>query len=109
MCGKISDNFFDLVYKLVKQVPEGRVTTYGAVAKFLGNPRASRAVGWAMRQCSRPDIPCHRVIKSGGYIGGYGGEGVPKKRSLLRKEGIVIRRGRVDLSHFEFRDFRLPN
>jgi O-6-methylguanine DNA methyltransferase len=105
----MTDNFFDLVYKLVAQVPEGKVTTYGAIAKFLGNPRGSRAVGWAMRQCSLNDIPCHRVIKSDGQVGGYGGDGVPKKVSLLKKEGVKITKGKVDLSSFEFRKFRIPS
>ena len=103
----MSDNFFDLVYKVVAQVPEGRVTTYGAVARFLGNPRGSRAVGWAMRQCTRSDTPCHRVINSDGNVGGYGAEGVAKKALLLKKEGVKVRNGKIDLSRFEFKRLRL--
>ncbi len=103
------ENFFELVYLVVAQVPRGKVTTYSAVARFLNNPKGSRAVGWAMRQCPYPnaDVPCHRVIKADGSVGGYGGEGVLKKASLLRKEGIVIRRGEIDLRRYLFTSFRI--
>jgi len=104
----MNDNFFELVYLVVAQVPNGRVTTYSSVARFLNNPRGSRAVGWAMRQCPYPKVPCHRVIKADGSVGGYGGEGVVKKASMLRKEGIQIRRGKIDLSKYLFTNFRLP-
>ena len=102
-------NFFELVYATVAQVPEGRVTTYSAVAKYLGNPRGSRAVGWAMRQCPYPltKIPCHRVIKADGFIGGFGLEGARRKISLLRKEGIPVRKGQVALDRYFFDQFTL--
>jgi len=102
-------NFFELVYAAVAQVPRGRVTTYSAVAKYLGNPRGSRAVGWAMRQCpySLAKIPCHRVIKADGSIGGFGQEGARMKISLLRKEGIPVRKGQVPLDLYFFDQFRL--
>ncbi len=106
----MNDNFFELVYIIVAQVPRGKVTTYSAVARFLNNPRGSRAVGWAMRQCPYPNskVPCHRVIKADGSVGGYGGEGVLKKASLLRKEGIRIREGKIDRSRYMFTSFKLP-
>jgi len=102
-------NFFELVYQAVAQVPEGRVTTYAAVARYLSNPRGARAVGWAMRQCPYPitKIPCHRVIKSDGTVGGYGSEGIDKKITLLRDEGISIRKGKIDLGRYYFDRFRL--
>ncbi len=103
------DNFYELVYKVVRQVPEGKVTTYSAVARYLNNPRGSRAVGWAMRQCPYPnsDVPCHRVIKADGSVGKYGGEGALKKASLLKKEGIQIKRGKIDLARYLFSNFRI--
>jgi methylated-DNA-protein-cysteine methyltransferase related protein len=103
-------NFFELVYQVVAQIPNGRVATYSAVAKFLNNPRGSRAVGWAMRQCPYPNekVPCHRVIKADGSIGGYGYDGVQRKTALLKKEGIRFSKGRVDLKKYEFRDFNWP-
>lgn len=104
----MQDNFFELVYKVTAQVPEGRVTTYGAIARFLNNPRGSRAVGWAMRQCPYAHVPCHRVIKSDGSVGGYGSEGILRKVALLKREGITIRKGLVDLSQYEFTRFRWP-
>jgi O-6-methylguanine DNA methyltransferase len=105
----LRDNFFELVYKIVAQVPKGRVTSYSAIAKFLDNPRGSRAVGWAMRQCPYPNeiIPCHRVIKSDGTIGGYGEEGPVEKVRLLKREGIQIKDGKIDFEKYEFRWFRL--
>ncbi len=104
------ENFFELVYDMVRQVPQGRVTTYSAIARFLNNPRGSRAVGWAMRQCpyTNDDVPCHRVIKADGSVGGYGAEGVLKKASLLRKEGIKVRQGRIELSRYLFTNFSFP-
>ncbi|MFI5420704.1 MAG: MGMT family protein [Nitrososphaerales archaeon] len=102
-------NFFELVYEVAVQVPEGRVTTYSAIAKYLGNPRGSRAVGWAMRQCPYPlsKVPCHRVIKSDGTVGGFGGEGTERKIVLLRKEGIHVRKGQVNLDRYFFDQFKL--
>jgi len=107
---ELPDNFFELVYLVVSQVPQGRVTTYSAVARFLNNPRGSRAVGWAMRQCPYEisKVPCHRVIKADGTLGGYGSEGVKRKASLLRKEGISVRKGKIDLARYLFTLFSLP-
>ncbi|MDA4130990.1 MAG: MGMT family protein [Thaumarchaeota archaeon] len=101
----MKDNFFELVYTIVAQVPRGRVTTYGAVAKFLNKPRGSRAVGWAMRQCSNEKVPCHRVIYSDGTVGGYGVEGVSRKIALLRTEGIIVSEDRIDLGCYFFSRF----
>lgn len=78
-------------------IPRGRVVTYGGLAAALGAPRAARAVGNAM--ASNPFaliIPCHRVIRSGGGLGGFGGNGPAMKRRLLEREGVVFdARGRV--------------
>jgi len=103
-------NFFELVYLVAAQVPRGKVTTYSAIAKFLNNPRGSRAVGWAMRQCPYPNskVPCHRVIKADGSVGKYGGDGALKKAALLRKEGIPVKQGKIDLSVHLFTNFRMP-
>jgi O-6-methylguanine DNA methyltransferase len=99
-------NFFELVYEAVRQVPRGRVTTYSAIAKYLGNPRGARAVGWAMRACSDPEIPCHRVIRADGDVGGWSSaSGLREKIGLLRREGIQVRKRRVDLSRYYFGAF----
>ena len=77
------------VLSVVRRIPPGRVATYGEVAALAGRPRAARAVGNIMRDCGRPDVPCHRVIAAGGRLGGYGGSEV-LKRSLLAAEGVVV-------------------
>ncbi len=97
-------NFFELVYRTVRAVPRGRVTTYSAVARFLGNPRGSRAVGWAMRVCPYSDVPCHRVIRSDGIVSGYPDD-VKERIKKLRRERIKVSGKRVDLPKYFFRDF----
>ena len=88
------DSFKNRVLSVVRRIPPGRVATYGDVAALAGRPRAARAVGNIMRDCRRPDVPCHRVIAAGGRLGGYGGsEGL--KRSLLHAEGVIVAGRRV--------------
>ena len=95
-------------YDLVAQVPIGRVTTYGEVARALGDIVASRFVGLAM---SRNDdivrVPCRRVVQSDGYVGGYTGGGPQKKIRLLREEGVKVKGSTVlDLDEILFKDFK---
>lgn len=94
-------------YDLVAQVPEGRVTTYGAVAKALGDVVASRFVGLAMsRNEDIVRVPCRRVVQSDGFVGGYTPGGPSKKSRLLRAEGVSVRNGFVaDLDRVMFDDF----
>ena len=87
-------NFNEQCYKLLSQVPKGKISTYKQIAKIL-NTKAYRAVGNAMANNPNPIIvPCHRVIKSNGLIGGYA-LGIKKKISLLRNEGITIKKGKI--------------
>jgi O-6-methylguanine DNA methyltransferase len=86
--------FSGRVLSVVRRIPPGRVATYGDIAALAGRPGAARAVGNIMRDCQRPDVPCHRVIAAGGRLGGYGGSEV-LKRSLLVAEGIPVSGGRV--------------
>ena len=95
--------FFARVLSVVRRIPPGRVATYGDVAAMAGQPRAARAVGNIMRDCRRPDVPCHRVIAAGGRLGGYGGN-EPMKAALLRSEGLIVASGRVR----RFHDVRWP-
>lgn len=88
------DPFTHRVIAMVRRIPPGRVATYGDVAALAGRPRAARAVGNAMRQCHRVDVPCHRVIAAGGRLGGYGGREA-FKRALLVAEGLTVSGGRV--------------
>ena len=87
-------NFNERCYKLLSKIPKGRNTTYKEIAKAV-DTKAYRAVGKAMAKNPNViDVPCHRVIKSDGSIGGYA-LGIDKKISLLKKEGITIKKGRV--------------
>jgi O-6-methylguanine DNA methyltransferase len=88
------DDFKTRVLATVRRIPPGRVATYGDIAALAGRPRAARAVGNIMRDCRRPDVPCHRVIAAGGRLGGYGGS-ESLKRSLLLAEGVGISGKRV--------------
>jgi methylated-DNA-protein-cysteine methyltransferase-like protein len=92
-------SFTDKVYALAKQIPSGKVATYGQLAKLAGSPKAARAVGMCMKH--NPDmntIPCHRVVASDGKLTGYAyGDGIATKKELLLKEGVSFVNGKVDL------------
>jgi len=77
------------VYKVVKRIPQGKVMSYQIIAKLAGRPGAWRAVGNILNKNRDHKIPCHRVIRSDGRIGGYN-KGVNKKHLLLKKEGVKI-------------------
>ena len=96
--------FHERCYNILKRVPRGKVTTYQSLAHILGS-RAYRAVGSAMRKNPHaPIVPCHRVVKSDGGIGNYSGEGgVAQKILLLKKEGVIVTNGRVDLKKYEWK------
>lgn len=82
--------FAEKVLELVKKIPKGKVTTYKIIAKKL-NSEAYRAVGNALNKNKKPIvIPCHRVVRSDGNLGGYS-KGIKKKIFLLKKEGIEIK------------------
>ncbi len=87
--------FKDAVLRAVAKIPKGGVSTYKDVAAASGRPLAARAVGNILRENfgSRP-IPCHRVVKSGGRLGGYA-KGERKKIEILRSEGVAVKNGRV--------------
>ena len=80
------------VWTYLKKIPRGRVKTYSQVAKAIGKPLAVRAVANAIgKNPYAPKIPCHRVIRSDGSLGGYSGKGgIKTKRFLLKKEGIRL-------------------
>lgn len=82
-------SFFDSVNQVVKNIPKGSVMTYKQVAEKAGNPKAARAVANQMAKNFNPDIPCHRVIRSDGGLGGYNRGGVDAKRAILETEGYI--------------------
>ncbi|MEM0358973.1 MAG: MGMT family protein [Candidatus Hadarchaeales archaeon] len=91
------------VLELTSLIPKGKVTTYSELARAAGAPGASRAVGRILSRNPHPvKIPCHRVVRSDGRIGGYL-LGVKRKVELLRKEGVEVKGGKVDLKKFMFR------
>jgi methylated-DNA-[protein]-cysteine S-methyltransferase len=84
------------IYALLAQIPEGSVTTYGDLAKAAGCPGGARAVGRILN--ANPNlviVPCHRVVKSDGSIGGYAG-GIEMKKDLLKKEGVKCSSDRIE-------------
>jgi len=83
------------VYDLLLKIPAGKVSTYGDLARALGNPSASRAIGRILGENPNPiKVPCHRVVMSNGQIGGYA-YGTARKRQLLEKEGVSLTNGIV--------------
>lgn len=96
-------NTFEKIYEVVKNIPKGRVMTYGQVASLVGNPRLARVVGYALHQNPDPEnIPCHRVVNREGKVAEsfvFGGGGVQRQR--LEAEGVVFdKNGRVDLKKY---------
>ena len=90
--------FFDKVYLVVKDIPRGKVASYGSVARLVGNKSMSRQVGWALHVNPDPDnIPCHRVVfKDGSLSAAFAFGGRNAQRALLEKEGVMFdEKGRV--------------
>lgn len=87
-----SDNFFERVYAIARQIPYGRVTSYGAIAKCLGTARSARMVGWAMNASGiHGDVPAHRVVNRKGLLTGkHHFDGTNLMQQLLESEGVEI-------------------
>ncbi len=87
-----NDNFFEKVYSIARQIPYGKVTTYGAIAKALGTARSARMVGWAMNAAHNlEDIPAHRVVNRKGLLTGkHHFDGTNLMQQLLESEEIVV-------------------
>lgn len=96
--GKKDDSFFELVFEVARQIPRGRVTSYGAIAACLGTRLSARMVGWAMFAAGsvRPKVPAHRVVNSKGMLSGKH-HFVPPSRmqELLEKEGVKVKKDMV--------------
>jgi methylated-DNA-protein-cysteine methyltransferase-like protein len=89
--------FFAKVYEVVRKIPEGRVTSYGAIAKYLGTARSSRMVGWAMNASHKdPSVPAHRVVNRNGLLTGkhhFGGTTIMQQ--LLENEGVRVQDNKI--------------
>lgn len=86
--------FAEKVWRETKKIPRGKVTTYAAVARKIGNPRSARAVGNALNKNPYHNVPCHRVIRSNGTVGGFA-RGTKEKTNLLRRERVKIINNKV--------------
>jgi len=89
--------FFEKVYEVASKIPYGRVTSYGAVAKYLGSPKSARMVGWAMNAShNNPDVSAHRVVNRLGLLSGkhhFGGANLMQQ--LLESEGVVVEENQI--------------
>lgn len=97
------NNTFEQIYNIARQIPYGRVTTYGRIAFLVGNPRLSRVVGYAMSGCpDSANVPCHRVVnRFGGLADAFMPLGKDTHRTLLEIEGVEFTPdGNVDLERF---------
>lgn len=91
--GKKDESFFELVFEVTRQIPRGRVTSYGAIAACLGTKLSARMVGWAMHAApsAKPKIPAHRVVNRNGMLTGKHHFNPPSKmEELLKKEGVKV-------------------
>jgi methylated-DNA-protein-cysteine methyltransferase related protein len=93
-----NNNFFDRVYIVVREIPPGRVTTYGAIARFLGTGQSARMVGWAMNKAHgvTPFVPAHRVVNHQGLLTGKHHFGFPgTMQQLLESEGVQVENDQI--------------
>jgi len=100
-------NITEYTYHLVRQIPKGRISTYGAVAKALGNKGYARAVGKYMNQNPNADtMPCFKIVKSDGSLGGFG-LGIEDKIRRLKEDGMEVKDGKiVNFKKVFFNDFK---
>jgi methylated-DNA-protein-cysteine methyltransferase related protein len=96
--GKREDSFFEQVFEVVRQIPKGRVTSYGAIAAALGTKLSARMVGWAMNasHVTQPKVPAHRVVNRNGMLTGKMHFAYPEQmQELLEKEGVEVKDDKV--------------
>lgn len=91
-------SFFEMVYDVVRLIPEGRVSSYGAIGRYLGAAKSARMVGWAMNQAHdlSPPVPAHRVVNRNGLLTGKAHFFPPEKMEiLLKEEGIAVENDQI--------------
>lgn len=97
------DNFAEQVYQIVKQIPKGKVSTYGQIAARLGKPKAARAVGNVLHVNPYKSVSCHRVVNREGRVAkNFGGGGWQKQKQRLLDEGVTF----IDKLHIDFKQHR---
>lgn len=101
---RMDTSFRQHVYAICRQIPRGKVATYGQIATLAGKPKAARAIGMFM--ASNPDAPrtpCHRVVAADGHLTGYSaGDGLATKKVLLLREGVAFNGAKVDLTQSQW-------
>ena len=91
----MEDNFFHKVYAIVRQIPEGKVCTYGAIGKYLGSAKSARMVGWTLNKCPN-DVPAHSVVNKQGLLTGkMHFDGITLMQQLLENEGVAIKDNKI--------------
>lgn len=97
-------NFNQRVYAVLKEVPCGKVTTYGDIARLIGAPRCARQVGWALHNNPEPIVnPCHRVVfKDGSVCTGFAFGGPEVQTQLLQDEGVEVTGGKIDMKKYRW-------
>ena len=100
-------DLFKYTYDLVRQIPEGRISTYGAVARALGDIRSARAVGRMMNQNpNADDMPCYKIVYGDGRLGGFG-LGIDDKIRRLKQDNLIVKNGRIiDFEKVFFNNFK---
>lgn len=89
-------SFFEKVYEVARQIPYGRVTSYGAIAKYLAAPRSARLVGYAMNNSASKNVPAHRVVNRNGLLTGkFHFDGTNMMQQLLENEGVEVKDNQV--------------
>lgn len=92
----MNSNFFERCYEIARQIPFGRVTSYGAIAKHLGALKSARMVGYAMTASHGKDVPAHRVVNRNGFLTGkHHFEGINLMEQLLESEGILVKNNQI--------------
>lgn len=90
------EGFFAKVYEVTRIIPYGRVTSYGAIARFLGAPGSARMVGWALNGSNKADVPAHRVVNRNGLLTGkHHFQGTNLMQQLLESEGVEVIENKV--------------
>ncbi len=100
-----SNDFYNKVYQVARLIPEGRVTSYGAISNYLGRKGGARVVGWAMNNSHTKNVPAHRVVNRNGVLTGkHHFDGVNLMKQLLENEGLEIINDKIKNFQFHFWD-----
>ena len=94
----MNESFFEMVYQVVRLIPNGRVSSYGAIAKYIGMAKSARMVGWAMNSAhgAKPSVPAHRVVNRNGLLSGKAHFSTPNRmQHLLEEEGHIIKNNQI--------------